>query len=1294
MKIHPQFWITCLFQASAILTHAQVTYTGPAAGNWNDASNWSTNTVPDLNTLNVLVDNRAQESDVRILNDRRVGSLEVMAGDSVTLPGGRFLDLSGPSLVLDGDFFALGLPEGSTRGLRVNGPTTISGSGAYNIGTATSGGRLRTSADLTNNTLIRGNGRLVADGATIINNGTIQADLEDSAAGSVLSLEGGFSAGAIDNTNGIIQAIGAGAEIRPTSGIGIRGGRLHTEDGGLIRIFGTSPTLTGVTLDAGSAIFAEGVGDILLGVRFTEPTTLTNDGTITLDGFNVSNTSDLQARVDATLLGNGEVILDTEFSRINSIDSTTLTHTSNHTIRGRGAIQQVRLINEGRIIADRPESDAVLTINSLSNTPNINTGTMEAVDGGRLAFGGQLNNTGGTIVARGAASEILLKNSRINGGTLKTESGGLIRADQGASASLTDVILPAGTQLAVDGGVTFNLNGTVTNNGLITTQGASFRGFSLEAASSTVLAGTGEIVLGAASNTELFFASPPVEVTNGADHLIRGRGVIDAGVFTNNGTVRADRSEDDSTLNFRPRDITYVNNGTWEAAEGGTLVFTRSQGGNYDSTDGVIQARGANSEVQLFNAFIDGGTFHTEDGGKIVCTSTGSIRNATIDAGSQFVVNNGANLAVSRTITNFGTLTVAPDPTTGRLTTLGLSDETAFVGSGEIVLDLADPSTSNAFATISGNSFPLTNGPGHTIRGRGKIDNTTRLFNSAGATVVADVADQQLVVELEGEEANRGLMTAINGGQLRFTRSGFTTGLLDNAGGIVRAGDGSEVVLTSDVLITGGRFETEGTGVIRIIGQSGVAISDAHLSGRIIIDPGSSLTLSGNITHDGNLTFEDAGGAIGIDGVVDISGGGDITLGDTGVRVGGGGILINRDQTISGVGNLGLNTSGISNATGGIIHANSAEGSLIIDPSSLLGFVNDGIVRASNGGVIDLRGTGSNGSHSIGESGVVEALDGGSVVTSQGGAITNLSGGILTDGTYRAIDEGNGASLEFGTAAITTNAANIELSGTGAEFNQLNALNENTGSLSLSNGASLETTGDFSQTAEGTLEIGIGGEPSETGLWGRLVSAGNAALDGLLRVSFNIAETFTAAIGDAWQIISSVTRSGQFSDLDFVAEGLPENSRLAVNYLADGVEVEVVDSGPGTTFEEFNTVIPQGMDASPSGDPDGDGISNLLEYAFGLDPVASDNAQLPQPQLVTQDGETFLAISFQRPTNEDRRSDLTYTVQTSSDLQTWVTADVITETELTDQENIEQVISRNRSSGMEPTRILRVSVVR
>lgn len=71
-------------------------------------------------------------------------------------------------------------------------------------------------------------------------------------------------------------------------------------------------------------------------------------------------------------------------------------------------------------------------------------------------------------------------------------------------------------------------------------------------------------------------------------------------------------------------------------------------------------------------------------------------------------------------------------------------------------------------------------------------------------------------------------------------------------------------------------------------------------------------------------------------------------------------------------------------------------------------------------------------------------------------------------------------------------------------------------------------------------------------------------------------------------------------------------------------------------------------------DPDGDGIPNRLEQAFGGDPEVEDTEILPVSQNIDSNGQRYLQIAFRRPSFENG---LNYSVETVTDLNgTWTSA--------------------------------------
>jgi hypothetical protein len=65
-----------------------------------------------------------------------------------------------------------------------------------------------------------------------------------------------------------------------------------------------------------------------------------------------------------------------------------------------------------------------------------------------------------------------------------------------------------------------------------------------------------------------------------------------------------------------------------------------------------------------------------------------------------------------------------------------------------------------------------------------------------------------------------------------------------------------------------------------------------------------------------------------------------------------------------------------------------------------------------------------------------------------------------------------------------------------------------------------------------------------------------------------------------------------------------------------------------------------------SADPDHDGLSNLLEYAFHLDPTQPSSTNLPYTAL----DPTYLSLIYVKAL---AATDLTYTIEQSTDLMRW-----------------------------------------
>jgi hypothetical protein len=73
-------------------------------------------------------------------------------------------------------------------------------------------------------------------------------------------------------------------------------------------------------------------------------------------------------------------------------------------------------------------------------------------------------------------------------------------------------------------------------------------------------------------------------------------------------------------------------------------------------------------------------------------------------------------------------------------------------------------------------------------------------------------------------------------------------------------------------------------------------------------------------------------------------------------------------------------------------------------------------------------------------------------------------------------------------------------------------------------------------------------------------------------------------------------------------------------------------------------------DANDDADPDSDGIENLLEFALGGNPGVNNRSILPVRAIAEDSGSSYLELSFTRPKG---LSEITYTVQTTTELATW-----------------------------------------
>ena len=155
---------------------------------------------------------------------------------------------------------------------------------------------------------------------------------------------------------------------------------------------------------------------------------------------------------------------------------------------------------------------------------------------------------------------------------------------------------------------------------------------------------------------------------------------------------------------------------------------------------------------------------------------------------------------------------------------------------------------------------------------------------------------------------------------------------------------------------------------------------------------------------------------------------------------------------------------------------------------------------------------------------------------------------------------------------------------------------------------------------------------------------------GLVWTTVPDAATYTvkrsANPGGPYFTIASGVSGTTYTDAGLVAGTSGYYVVTATNAVGEGPSSTELNAGPYTALQAWRLTYLGSVTASDSADPDGDGVPNLLEYALGTDPMAAQNA----PVVATQISNSRLQISFPRV-----RSELTYTVEASSDLVTWTT---------------------------------------
>jgi hypothetical protein len=1089
------------------------------AGNWN-STNWSLNSAP-TSSNNAVINNSTPAAVVQLnvsdtINNLTIGSTSVLnfnSGNTLTIDGttitnsnktgtgGIFLNAAGnyTQLILAN---SVTLTGGGTVTLSNNGYNYISGAAGSDV--------------LTTNNTIQGSGQIGFGTMGLVNSGiidanqptvlTIQTSSGTTNTGILEATNGGnlvLDGDTYTNATGTIEASGSGSVVTLENTV-INGGTLSTPlpSGGLIQASGT-PTLNGVT-NNGTYQLPSGNDTLLVG-------TMTNTGAIQLMAN--GNYTELQVSGAVTLTGGGTVTMSDNF--YNYIYSPTaggsLTNVNN-TISGAGNIGNgsMGFTNQALGVVNAKSALGNTLFIDTSTYGTTNLGLMEASSGGTLEFDNTTvantnGTTNGSIEALNGGT-VLLNGATISGGSITATGTGVILAESGSVLDgSTNAVTTSGT-LQVPSGNQLFIKGTLNNNGALSLNAAGNYTELVINTPTATLQGTGTItlsdndynyILANTTGNQLTIKQP---ITGPGGNI--GDGTL---VVTNETTIDATASSSGSVLTIES-DGTFTNKGVLEATGGGTLVF---DGGTIANTGFTITAAGSTSTVDLEGVDIVGGTLNGS--GTYVATSgtqlDGSTHTVTSDVNLQ--LPSGNDLVIKGTLKNNGTLSLNA---AGNYTELQINSATATLeGTGSVTF--SDNDYNYILASATGNKLtieqPIT-GPGGNIG-----DGTLVVVNQSTIDATKSASTSALTLQPDGTFTNTGTLEATGGGSLILDGGTFA-----NTGGTISATSGSNVTLADSVTITGGTLSGAGL----YTSMDGTTLNGVTSSVTVEIPSGTGTTLEGTITNTGSLQLNANGNYtyLYINGNTTLNGNGTIVLSNSQYNyiqgVAGTEVLTNNGNTIEGAGNIGDGLLGLVNNAGGTILANQPT-ELFIQPNAS-GFTNNGTVQVNTGSLMNVEGT---------------------------GALTNFnsSNDTLTGGTYNI----NGGELEFVGANIVNNAADIVLTGSGAEIlnssNSANALanfavNEAAGTFQLGAGHSFTTAGTF--TNDGSLIVGAG-------------------------------DTFKVGNGDLTNFASSTLTGGSYfvgGTLQFGASGTHINTNDASLTLS-GANPSVINSGGGNLLANLAT---------------------------------------------------------------------------------------------------------------------------
>jgi RHS repeat-associated protein len=1169
---------------------ANVDWTSSTSGSWDVASNWSTGKVPGptddvfINVSNAIP-TVTISSVVESVHSITATDALVISGGGLTIAASSAID---GSFTLSGGTLTTNVPltlAGSTEwtGGSIAGSGTVTNTGTIAISTNSS---LQLGPALNDSGTINqaGTGSLVVNSKTLTiaqgHSFNLQSDASITTTGNgALTIQGVLArtdgtgnstvSGSLDLESGTLD-VETGTVILNGS-VTSTGGQVSVSQGATLDLTGGQNVIyTGDLTGAGNGTISLNAGELIVGstgatLDFAPGLMQWSGGAINLDESTLTNLGDITVTttqvfgLDANGFYNGSGGGDLPGTLANE-GSIELTGTASLSL-----YDSVLLDNRSSGLLEFDDDCGIALGN---DTPSCtNEGTIEkAAGGGTSAITTPFSNQGGVI--------------EVNTGTISlagdggTSTGGTFTVAQYATLDLT-----GGTNAAVGANANV-LTGTYTGSG-----------------AGTVLLGSGVSNVGAAGATFDFPA--------GLFQWDGGNINLGGNILTNAGSMTLANSQDIDVISQRPGLVnqggTLINDGSIVGSGAGSLVLVDSV--QFDNQTGGKYVIGANNGIKLgpypavgvnSASLLNAGLLEKTSG-----TGVSTITTGFSNQGGTIKVDTGTiSLATAGGTSTGGTFTVAQAATldltggtdvdvgananvlTGTFT--GSGGGTILLGSGLLCvgtagatfdfpaglfqwdgggINLAGNTLTNAGSMTLANPQGvdvISHRPGLVNQGGTLANGGSILASGAGSLVLVDsvqfdnqAGGQYVFAGDQGIELGPYPPVGVNNASLQNSGilkkssgagvSTITTGF-NNQGGTIEVDTGTINLATTGGVSTGGTFNVAQGATLDLIAGQTVTYSGTFSgsgAGTVLFSSGTIEVGVGGVTFDfpGNL-FQWTGGAIELTGG-DATNNGTINLsGSAQTQIYADGTLYDYGTIVqSGTGDFGLHSDNVTPTT------------LMIEPGGSYVIESDaGINNLFNTNVIDnagtIRKTAGAATSTLTvqgqfiNTGVIEA-DSGSL--SLAGTVAQVSGGALTGGTWNAL---NGSSLVFpvGTS-ITSNQANLTLAGAGATIAAISGLAANSGGLSVTDEATLTTSGNLNNTGsltigvgstltmngnytQGTsasLNIGIGNSPPGNE-YGQLDITGSAVLAGSVNAS--IANGFTPTAGDSFPIVTYASETG------------------------------------------------------------------------------------------------------------------------------------------------------------------------